>query len=67
MIDRERKVDLAVLSEDQISSLETKLSDKLLKILENAGIEANKILNVYGLEVQIAYSLKDKREIEKKS
>lgn len=64
MIDRERKVDLNKMSEEQLSTLEKTMSDKLQKILTNAAKEANNFLNIYGIEIKIAYELQQKQQQE---
>jgi hypothetical protein len=61
----ERKRDLSNLSEEQYQALQAKLSAKLSEILEKAGKEANLLLNQYGVEVKIGYSLKDQNSSKK--
>lgn len=53
----DRKRNLEVLSQEQLTQLEEKLSQKLTEILKNAHEEANKLLNLYGMKVKIAYEL----------
>lgn len=65
MIDRERKVDVEKFDIAQSDALQKQLSAKLLQILENAAKEANKILNIYNMQVKIGYSL-EKAEKRKK-
>ena len=65
MIDRERKVNVETFTIQQADELQAQLSKKLSQILENAGKEANKILNIYGMEVKIAYSLKKQKKAKK--
>lgn len=55
----ERKRDLSHLNEEQYKALESKLSSKLSEILEKAGKEANSLMNQYGINVKIGYSLVD--------
>ena len=64
MIDRERKVDLDKMSEEQIGMLEKKMSEKLQDILSRASKEANNFLNIYGIEIKIAYELQPKQQPE---
>jgi DNA invertase Pin-like site-specific DNA recombinase len=67
MIDRPRSIDLNKITPEQEERITKALSDKLSKILESAAKEANAILNTYGIEVQIAYKVKKKSKIKKKS
>lgn len=53
MIDRERKVDLGKLSEEQLKSLEVQLGDKIKEICSAACDKANKLLNIYGLQAKM--------------
>lgn len=59
-IDREKNFNLDSLSSEQQEILEKKLGKKLSTILDKAAQEANKMLNIYGVEVQIAYKIKEK-------
>jgi hypothetical protein len=60
MIDRPREVNLEGITPEQEAKISKVLSDKLSKILEDAAKEANAILNTYGIEVQIAFQVKEK-------
>lgn len=53
----ERKRDISHLNDEQFNALQGKLASKLSEILKKAGEEANQILNQYGVEVKIGYSL----------
>ena len=57
----ERKRDLSNLNDEQVLALQGKLAAKLSEILEKAGKEANQLLNQYGMEVKIGYSLKEQK------
>lgn len=67
MIDRPRTVDLTKITSEQEEQISKVLTAKLSEILENAGKQANAILNTYGMEVQIAYKLKKQSKTKKKS
>lgn len=57
MIDRKR--DISNLTKEQFEALQGKLAGKLSEILSHAALEANQLLNQYGVEVQINYNLVD--------
>ena len=63
MIERERKVDLEKMNESQLSTLEKEMAKKLESILVNAAKEANQFLNIYGIQIKIAYELQQKEEV----
>lgn len=53
MIDRKRRIDVNKLTNEQLAELEAKLSEKVSLIVNTAVKEANKYLNVYGLEARM--------------
>lgn len=57
---RVRKVDVNKLSEEELKKLESAISDKIIKIINKANEEANKILSVYGMETQMIMEIKEK-------
>ena len=61
MINRERKVNVENMDNEQIRVVEDQISAKLRVIIDNACEEANKLLNIYGLEAKMQFSL-DKKE-----
>lgn len=65
MIERERSINVEKFDNDQLDLLQKQLSVKLTHILENASTEANRLLNIYGMEVQIAYKLKKAKKSKK--
>ena len=65
MIDRERKIDVEKMDISQADVLQKQLSAKLTQILENAAKEANKILNIYGMEVKIGFTVKKAKKAKK--
>jgi hypothetical protein len=54
MIDRERKVDVTKLPEDQVDALSIQIGDKVRGIVDEAADRINKILAVYGMSAKIA-------------
>jgi hypothetical protein len=65
MIDRERKINVEKMDLDQADVLQKQLSGKLTQILENAAKEANQILNIYGMEVKVGFTLKKAKKAKK--
>jgi len=59
---RKRSVDIESMTTDQLKRLEEDMGKQLAKIFDNANVEANKLLNVYGLETKIAYEISKKSE-----
>lgn len=57
---RVRKVDVNKLSEEELAQLQKAISDKIIKIINKANEEANKILSVYGMETQMIMEIKEK-------
>jgi hypothetical protein len=55
-MERVRKVDVNSLRSEDIDSLSTQISDKVNEILSavnKATLEANKLLNIYGMHINI--------------
>jgi hypothetical protein len=57
---RVRKVDVNKLSEEELAKLEKAISEKIIKIINKANEDANKILSVYGMETQMIMEIKEK-------
>lgn len=57
---RVRKVDVEKLSDDELAKLQQVISDKVIKIINKANEDANKILSVYGMETQMVMEIKEK-------
>lgn len=57
---RVRKVDVSKLSEEELTKLQAAISDKIIKIINKANEDANKILSVYGMETQMVMEIKEK-------
>ena len=56
--DRERKMDINKLSNEQADELSAQLGKEIGRIMDEANLQCNKILNIYGLCTQINYQLK---------
>lgn len=50
---RARKVNIELLTDEQLVDITTQLVEKINKIVEKANQDANKILNIYGLETTV--------------
>jgi hypothetical protein len=59
---RVRKVDVSKLSEEELAKLQAAISEKIIKIINKANEDANKILSVYGMETQMVMEIKEKTE-----
>jgi hypothetical protein len=61
MVERERKLDINKLSKEEFDALNTQLGGIVRQICDKACAEANKYLNVYGLnaQMQIVIAAKD--------
>lgn len=57
---RVRKVDVDKLSDVELEKLQKAISDKVIKIINKANEDANKILSVYGMETQMIMEIKEK-------
>lgn len=68
---RKRSVDVNALSRQQADRLEKEIGKQLGKIFDEAGTKANKMLNIYGLQIKIGYQIvemtnkKDKNDLKK--
>jgi len=59
--DRIRRVNVDKLKNKQIDMLSEQIGGKLGKILQSASNDANKLLNVYGLEIKVDYNIIEKK------
>lgn len=59
---RQRKVDVKKLTSEQVEKLQEQIGKELSKIFDEAGSKANQLLNIYGLQVQIGYEIKEVSE-----
>jgi len=63
---RQRKVDVDKMSESQLRNAEEAIGRKTREITDKAVEEANKYLNVYGLECRMAIEIFKQGEMPKK-
>lgn len=52
--DRERKVDITNLDNDQLDNLSAQIGDKVRAICDEAAVKVNAILKIYGASAKIA-------------
>jgi len=64
---RERKVDVSKLTVDQADKLSEQIGKELSKIMDEANLKCNKLLNVYGLQTKISYDIVQIEQNEAKS
>ena len=57
---RVRKVDVDKLSNEELEKIQAAISGKIVDIINKANLDANRILNIYGMEVQLVMELKKK-------
>jgi hypothetical protein len=55
--DRERKIDVEKLSIDQADALSAQIGVAIGKIMDEANLKCNQLLNIYGLQTQISYNI----------
>jgi len=60
--ERKRSVDIEKLDEDTVNNIQESLIKKITKINDDAVKKANKLLNIYGLEVKMQFLM---QKIEK--
>lgn len=61
-LDRERKVDVNKMTDEQADELSAQLGREIGRIMDEANLQCNKILNIYGLCTQITYQLRQMGE-----
>lgn len=54
---RKRQVDVNKLSIDEAKRLEKQLSDEITKIMDEANVKCNKLLNIYGMQTYIEWGV----------
>lgn len=57
-IDKERKVNVEKMSNEQVDNLSERLGNKIADILNKAAEDCNRLMNVYGLEILVNYKMK---------
>lgn len=58
---RTRKVDVEKMDAEKVEELSEKIGTKVKDIVDKAVEDANKILNVYGVEAKMEISIQDKK------
>jgi len=61
-MERNRKIDLNKIPDDQAKAVEETLSKKMTEIINKALEEANKYLNVYGMEAKMLLEITEKKD-----
>ncbi len=59
-IKRKRNVSIDNLTESQLEKLSVDLGKKIAKMYDDVAKEANKLLDIYGMEVELSYNIKPK-------
>lgn len=59
---RKREVDVEKMGVEQVDQLSQKLGDKVSEILNKTCEECNRLLNIYGLEIEVNYNIKEKKK-----
>lgn len=65
--DRERKVDVEKLNLDQVDALSAQIGKEISKIMDEANLKCNQLLNIYGLQTQIGYKITKLKKKTKKN
>lgn len=55
--DRERKVDIKALTPEQADALSAQIGKEIAKIMDEANLKCNALLNIYGMQTQIGYKI----------
>lgn len=63
-INRKRAIDINKLSAEQVEQLTEQISKKILVIVDEAITQANKMLNIYGLEAKMQIALQKQETLE---
>lgn len=58
--DRIKQVDVSKLEDQRIDELGVQIGEKVGKIINQACLDINKFLEIYGLEAMITYDIKPK-------
>lgn len=59
---RKRKVNVEKLDDKTVNNLEIELSKKVTEICDKACEDANKLLNIYGLQAKMQIALEEKKQ-----
>lgn len=60
---RKRNVDIQKLDNETLDNLSIQIGEKVKDIIDNAIVEANKILNIYGMEAKMEVVIKEKEKV----
>lgn len=63
-MERVRKVSpeqLAKMSEEQLKQIEEKLGGRIRELIDSTVMEANKLLEIYGLQVKMQFLIEEKK------
>lgn len=63
---RKRKIDVEKMTNEQVERLGVELGKKIADIMDEANYKCSKLLDIYGLETKISYSLVKKKKTSKK-
>lgn len=63
-INRKRSVNVNTLSAEQVEQLTEQISKKILVLVDETVAQANKMLNVYGLEAKMQIAIQRKETSE---
>lgn len=55
--DRERKIDINAMSLAQAEALSAQIGKEIAKIMDEANLKCNELLNIYGMQTQIGYKI----------
>lgn len=55
--DRERKVDIKSLTPEQADALSAQIGKEIARIMDEANLKCNALLNIYGMQTQIGYKI----------
>lgn len=55
--DRERKVDINSMTLEQADALSAQIGKEIAKIMDEANLKCNALLNIYGMQTQIGYKV----------
>jgi len=64
MEERVRKVDLEKLSEEEADQLSQRIGEKLRQIMDKACDEANRIAQIYGIQVKMQFLIEPLNQTE---
>lgn len=55
--DRVRKVDIESMSVEQAEALSMQIGREIARIMDEANLKCNELLNIYGMQTQIGYKI----------